>query len=72
MIIGQDNMAQNEVVIRVDDLLISDCALYDLDDAKAHFDDRSIYSQELGRAMARALRPAHCSCTHTGCTSGHY
>ena len=55
MIIGQDNMAQNEVVIRVDDLLISDCSLYDLDEAKAHFDVRSIYSQELGRAMARAL-----------------
>ena len=53
MIIGQDNMAQNEVVIKVDDLLISDCSLYDLDDAKNHFDIRSIYSTELGRAMAR-------------------
>ena len=53
MIIGQDNMAQNEVVIKVDDLLISDCALYDLDDAKNHYDIRSIYSTELGRAMAR-------------------
>ena len=50
MIIGQDNMAQNEVVIKVDDLLISDCA-YDLDDAKNHYDIRSIYSTELGRAM---------------------
>ena len=53
MIIGQDNMAQNEVVIKVDDLLIADCSLYDLDDAKNHYDIRSIYSTELGRAMAR-------------------
>ena len=53
MILGQDNIGQNEVVIKVDDLLISDCALYDLDDAKNHYDIRSIYSTELGRAMAR-------------------
>ena len=51
MIIGQDNMAQNEVVVNVDDLLIADASLYDLDDAKNHFDIRSIYSTELGRAM---------------------
>jgi len=54
MIEGQGNMAQNEVVIKIDDLLIADAAVYDLDDAKAHFDIRSIYSTELGRAMARS------------------
>jgi len=55
MIIGQDNMAQNEVVVNVDDLLIADAALYDLDDAKNHYDIRSIYSTELGRAMSRTF-----------------
>ena len=54
MIIGQGNMAQNEVVIKVDDLLIADASIADIDDAKNHWDQRSIYSTELGRAMARA------------------
>lgn len=53
MIEGQGNMAQNEVVIKIDDLLIADAALYDLDDAKNHYDIRSIYSKELGLALAR-------------------
>ena len=50
---GQGNMAQNEVVIKIDDLLIADAAIYDLDDAKNHYDIRSIYSKELGNALAR-------------------
>ena len=54
MIIGQGNMAQNEVIIKVDDLLIADASIADIDDAKSHYDQRSIYSTELGRAMARA------------------
>jgi len=53
MIEGQGNMAQNEVVIKIDDLLIADAALYDLDEAKNHFDIRGIYSKELGNALAR-------------------
>ena len=52
MIVGQGDMAQNEVVINIDDLLIADASLYDLDTAKNHYDIRSIYSTELGRAMA--------------------
>lgn len=54
MITGQGQLEQNEVVIKVDDLLIADAVLYDLDDAKNHYDIRTIYSTELGRAMARA------------------
>jgi len=53
MIEGQGNMAQNEVVIKIDDLLIADAALYDLDEAKNFYDIRSIYSKELGNALAR-------------------
>lgn len=53
MIVGQGNMAQNEVIIKIDDLLIADASLYDLDEAKNHYDIRQIYSKELGEAMAR-------------------
>ena len=53
MIVGQGNMAQNEVIIKIDDLLIADAALYDLDEAKNHYDIRAIYSKELGEALAR-------------------
>ena len=51
---GQGNMAQNEVVIRIDDYLTAAADLFDLDEAKAHYDVRSIYSTELGEALARA------------------
>ncbi len=54
MLTGQGNMAQNEVVIKIDDLLIADASIFDLDEAKTHYDIRSIYSVELGRAMARS------------------
>jgi hypothetical protein len=55
MIEGQGNMAQNEVVIKIDDLLIADAALYSLDEAKNHYDIRRIYSTELGQALAREM-----------------
>ena len=55
MIEGQGNMAQNEVVIKIDDLLVADAALYDLDEAKNHYDIRRIYSTELGQALAREM-----------------
>ena len=54
MIIGQGNMAQNEVTIRIDDLLIAPATIYSLDEAKDHVDKRQIYSTELGEALARA------------------
>ena len=53
MIVGQGDMAQNEVVIRIDDYLIADASLYSLQEAKNHYDIRSIYSTELGEALAR-------------------
>ena len=51
---GQGDMMQNEVIIKIDDYLTAACDIFDLDEAKAHFDIRSIYSQELGEALARA------------------
>ena len=53
LIDGQGNMAQNEIVIRIDDYLLADAQLYSLDEAKNHYDIRSIYSKELGNALAR-------------------
>ena len=53
-IASQEGMQQNEVVIRIDDYLTANCDIYSLDEAKTHFDQRSIYSAELGEALARA------------------
>ena len=53
MLVGQGDMAQNEIVVRIDDYLVADASLYSLQEAKAHFDIRSIYSTELGQALAR-------------------
>lgn len=50
---GQGNGAQNEVTIKIDDKLIAAVALDEIDEAKAHYDIRQIYSTELGRAMSR-------------------
>lgn len=41
-----------EKVIVIDDLLISPFFLAEIDEAKAHYDVRSIYSTETGRALA--------------------
>lgn len=42
-----------EKVINIDDLLLATCFIDKLDEAKNHYDVRSIYSQELGRALAK-------------------
>lgn len=54
-VMGQGNMAQNEVTIMIDDLLIADASIADIDDAKNHYDIKSIYSTELGEALARQV-----------------
>ena len=51
---GQGDLAQNEVIIKIDEYLTSACDIFDLDEAKAAYDIRSIYSNELGEALARA------------------
>jgi hypothetical protein len=45
----------NERVIDIDGLLISHVFIADIDDAMNHYDVRSIYSSELGQALARQL-----------------
>lgn len=44
-----------EVVITIDDLLLSDAFIANIDEAKNHYDVRSIYTQEMGRALARQM-----------------
>jgi len=52
-VLGSNEMAHNERLIHIDDLLISDTFIYDLDELKNHYDVRGIYSEEAGRALAR-------------------
>lgn len=48
------NIEHAEKTINIDGLLTSDCLIFDLDEAMAHFDLRGAYSKELGEALARA------------------
>ncbi len=45
----------NEKVISIDDLLLSSAFLSNLDEAKNHYDVRSVYSSEMGRALANKV-----------------
>jgi hypothetical protein len=53
-ILGQTS-ATNERVILIDDLLVSSAFLARIDEAKTHYEVRSIYSKESGRALAYAM-----------------
>lgn len=44
----------NEIVVTIDDLLISHAFLANIDEAMNHYDVRAPYSQEIGRALAYA------------------
>ena len=46
-------MVHNERVITIDDLLTSSTFVDSLDDAKNHYDVRSIYSNEMGQALGK-------------------
>ncbi len=52
--LGQDT-DETERVISIDGLLVSHIGIYDLDEAMSHFDIRSLYTEELGRALARVF-----------------
>jgi len=53
-IVGQTSNV-NERVITIDDLLIADVFIPVIDEAKNHYDYRSIYSTEAGRALAKTF-----------------
>lgn len=46
-------ISHNEVVITIDDLLISDVFIANIDEAKNHYDVRGPYSTEMGRFLAK-------------------
>lgn len=46
---------QNEVIIPINDLLISDVSIANIDEAMNHYDYRSIYSTEMGEALSRQM-----------------
>ena len=46
-------LKQSERVIYVDNLLTSSCFIDQLDEAMSHYDYRSVFATELGRALAR-------------------
>lgn len=46
---------QNEVVIHIDDVLISDAFVANIDEAKNHWDYRSILTKEMGKALAKQM-----------------
>lgn len=77
-IVGQVSNT-NERVITIDDLLISDAFIPLIDEAKNHFEYRSIYSTEAGRALAKAkdknvlqlgVLAARAAATVTGASGG--
>ena len=47
------DIKKNEVVITIDDVLLASTFLSSIDDVKNHYDIRSVYSSELGRALAQ-------------------
>ncbi len=44
---------KNEITINIDDVLLSSTFLANIDELKTHYDVRSIYAQELGKALAK-------------------
>ena len=46
------DIKKNEVVITIDDVLLASTFLASIDDVKNHYDIRSVYASELGKALA--------------------
>lgn len=47
------DIKKNEITIAIDDVLLSSTFLANIDELKTHYDVRSIYAQELGKALAK-------------------
>lgn len=50
-----DPLAFNERIITIDSLLVADRAIANIDEAMTHYDIRSIYSRDIGMALARTF-----------------
>ena len=78
-LLGTQSVNHNEVVINIDDLLVSDPFIADIDAAKNHYDVRAEYSRQMGAALAKqfdtqtmrvGLLAARSSATVTGGNGG--
>jgi hypothetical protein len=54
-VITGKNIQHNEKIIAINDLLLSDVFISNIDEAKNHYDVRSIYSNEMGIALANQM-----------------
>ena len=52
---GTDKVLHNEQVINIDDFLVSDIFVAEIDELKNHYDVRSIYTEQMGRALANSF-----------------
>jgi len=52
-LLGSQKVKHAERIIHIDDLLVSDTFIANIDEAMNHYDVRSIYSVEQGRALSR-------------------
>lgn len=48
-------VSKNEKVINIDDMLLASAFLGEIDELKTHYDVRSIYSREMGQALAKTV-----------------
>ena len=76
-ILGSNNPKIGQRVINIDDLLIADIFIYDLEDAKLHFDVRKEYSHQLGVSLAQRFdekiaRLGYLAARATATTSDHF
>lgn len=46
---------KNEKIINIDDMLLASAFLGEIDELKNHYDVRSVYSREMGQALARTV-----------------
>ena len=52
-LLGTQNVNHNEIVINIDDLLVSDTFIASIDEAKNHYDVRAEYTRQMGAALAK-------------------
>ena len=78
-VLGSNNILHGERVITIDDLLLADVFIPKIDEAKQHYDVRSIYSKQLGNALAKTfdlnvarviVKAARSTATITGANGG--
>jgi len=77
-ILGQA-VNSGEIVVTINDILLSDAFIADIDEAKTHFDVRGIYTKKMGEALANQMdkhvlqtmiQAAQASATLTGDNGG--